>query len=60
LILVKVKEEGFWRFVNPVIGRFHIVRPLEGTVIIALLLMFYSTMDRVAKSITSLQDRVNG
>jgi len=50
-ILVKVKDVGFWRFVNPTIGRFHVVRPLEGTIIIIILMMFYFTMDRVAKTL---------
>lgn len=50
-VLVKVKEVGFWRFVNETIGRFHVVRPLEGIIIIVILTLFYSSMDRVARSI---------
>ncbi len=50
-VLVKVKETGFWKFVNSSIGRFHVVRPLEGTIIIILLMLFYSTMDRITRSI---------
>lgn len=52
-ILIKIQETGFWKPVTSLDTRFHVVRPLEGTIIIILLLMFYSTMDRRAGLILS-------
>jgi len=51
LILIKEQLDGFWKEVPSLNTRFHVLRPLYGMIIIILLGLFYSSMDRVVKSI---------
>jgi hypothetical protein len=44
-VLVKTRPEGFWEYIPHLHDKFHIVRPLEGLILIVVLLLLYYTMD---------------
>jgi hypothetical protein len=48
-VLVKTKPTGFWEQVPHLNDKFHIVRPLEGIILVILLLLLYYTMDIAAR-----------
>lgn len=48
-VLVKAKPSGFWEQVPHLNDKFHIVRPLEGIILVILLLLLYYTMDIIAQ-----------
>ena len=48
--LVKTRAVGFWEYIPHLKDKFHIVRPLEGIILIVVLLLLYYTMDIVAQN----------
>ena len=43
--IIRAEQPGFWTTVHPNVT-FHVVQPLEGMVILAMLLLFYAGLDR--------------
>lgn len=42
--LIRITQPGFWSIVHPSI-KFHVVKPLEGVIVVAGLLVFYKTLN---------------
>jgi len=49
MVLVKTRPEGFWEHIPHLKDKFHIVRPLEGIILVVLLLVLYYSMDIMAQ-----------